>query len=248
VKAEPVTVRRLGVGLAVAAALVTSACAAGQQAATANEQSTIDGANASVGTINLRAAVLEAPSGNTAFWPAGSDVALKVVIVNNGTKPDRLVSVTSPAFSDWGAYATTQQADRVVNAHAAAAASTSAPASSSSPAESSSAGAPASGSATGSATESASPTATRTAKPKPLPSALQNITITPGSRLGWGTPESTGALLLIHATQVLYPATTIQLTFTFQNAGTVTFAVPVSQSAAANTSIIPAPSTSVIER
>src|SRR4051812_20716692 len=48
----------LGIGLAVAAALLTSACAAGQQAATANAKTTLDGVNADLGTIHIRGLVI----------------------------------------------------------------------------------------------------------------------------------------------------------------------------------------------
>jgi copper(I)-binding protein len=134
VSAQRIPVRRIGIGLAVAAALLTSACAAGQHAQTADEQSTLDGVNASVGTIDLRALVIEAPAGSTVYYPVGSDLQLKLVIVNNATRPDRLTSITSPVARDWGAFNTTADADQVVSAHAAPTLpSSTAPASSAAP-------------------------------------------------------------------------------------------------------------------
>jgi copper(I)-binding protein len=120
VKAEQVNVRRLGFVLAVAAALFTSACAAGQHAGTADEAPTLNGVNASVGSMLLRALVIDAPSGATTTYPAGSDATVKLVLVNTGTSEDQLTAVTSRAFSDWGSFDTTAAADAVVSADAAA--------------------------------------------------------------------------------------------------------------------------------
>ena len=106
--------RRVGLGVAVAAALATSACAAGQQASTANERPTIDGVDGTVGAINLRGLNIEAPSAGSVSYPVGSDVAVKLVIVNNGQQPDQLKSITSAAFSGWHAYASTDQAEAVI--------------------------------------------------------------------------------------------------------------------------------------
>jgi copper(I)-binding protein len=127
VKAKPVTGRRIRIGLAVVATLLTASCAAGQVAQTADEKPTLDGTNASVGMIDLRALAVQAPTGT--YYPSGSDLPLKLVIVNNSNQPDSLTSITSPVASDWGAYATTAQADEVMSAHSsAAAAGSSAPA------------------------------------------------------------------------------------------------------------------------
>ena len=205
-------VRRVGLGVTVAAALVTSACAAGQHATTAEQLPTLDGANGSVGQINLRGLHIVAPAPGEVNYPAGSDVAVKLVIVNNGRQPDRLTSVTSPAFSDWGTYATTAEADAVVAANSA----------------------------------TATPTSQGT-RATPQPSSSKSVRIGPGLRTSWGTPESKGALLFLNTTKVLYPGTTIQVAFTFAQAGSVTLAVPVALSGSPNTSQIPEPSSSSIE-
>jgi hypothetical protein len=249
VNAEPVTVRRLGLALAVAAALLTSACAAGQQAGTANELPTLNGTNASVGAIDLRGLVIESPSGTTPYYPIGSDAAIKLVLVNTGTKADQLTSITSTSFSDWGAYATTADADAVVSADAAKHAPKSS-AAASSPAASSSSAPASSGSPTGRGSRPAtsaasSPAASRTSSPLPVPS--KSITIAPGSRTAWGTPESTGALLVLHTTKLIYPGTTISLTFTFAHAGSLTVVVPIALSSSPHSSVIPEPTTSSFE-
>lgn len=204
-------VRRVSVGVAVAAALVTAGCAAGQQASTANELPTLDGVDGNVGPINLRGMQIEAPTGNRVSYPVGSDVAVRLVIVNNGRQPDRLVSITSPAFRDWGAYASAADAARVV-----AAGNSPTP------------------------TPTQSPTATSPTG-KALPTPSRSVEIAPGSRMGWGTPESTGQLLLRNTTQVLHPGTTIRVTFTFAQAGSVTLAAPIALTAGTNTSEIPTP-------
>lgn len=232
-------VRRVGLGVAVAAALVTAGCAAGQQASTANEQPTLDGVDGSVGPINLRGLQVETPTGNLVAYPVGSDVAIRLVIVNNGQQTDRLVSITSPAISDWGAFASTAAAGQVVAAdsatptptHSPKATPTSTPTHSPTPT-------PTPGSPSAPKTKTTSP-ATPTTKSLPTPS--RSVSISPGSRRGWGTPESTGELLLINTTQVLHPGTTIRLTFTFERAGSVTLAAPVALLFGANTAVIPTP-------
>jgi copper(I)-binding protein len=91
-------VSRLRVALvAVGAALLTGACAAGQVAQTADEKPSLDGTNGSVGTIDVRGVAFHAPSGSS--YSGGSSVPLSAYIVNNGTSADRLVKVESPAFS-----------------------------------------------------------------------------------------------------------------------------------------------------
>lgn len=207
-------VRRVGLGLVVTAvgvALLTSGCAAGQRAHTAEELPTIPGANADLGSIHLRSALIEPPSGTTAFFPKGSDLSVKLVIVNSGATADTLTgsSITSPAFTSWGSYASTADAAAVVSA----------------------------------AAQPSGSSASAAALPSPAP----QITIPAGGRVYWGTPESTAALLFSGTTQDLHPGTTIPVTFTFANAGTVTVAVPIALSLTPNTSVIPAPSTTSIE-
>lgn len=105
--AQPITARRRrrvgtrgAIGIAVAATLMTSACAAGQLAQTSNQRSSIDGVNASVGHMDLRALALQAPGG-APFYPVGSTVAFKVVIVNSGHTDDQLVGIKTSVAKDW---------------------------------------------------------------------------------------------------------------------------------------------------
>jgi copper(I)-binding protein len=203
--AEPVTVRRVGIGLALIAALLTAGCAAGQQAQTAQQKPTLDGTYADLGPLKLRGIAIEAPSGASTAYSPGSAALMKLVIVNTGQRPDTLTSITSPAFSDWGSYASPTDASAVASA------------------------------------ATASPTSGG------LPSAQQSVVVVPGSRVSWGMPESTRALLLRDLTGKLYPAATVPVTFTFQNAGSVKVAVPVGLSLVPGSSVIPVPSTSSIE-
>jgi len=219
VSAQRVPVRRIGIGLAVAAALFTSACAAGQHAATADENNTVDGTNATVGTVDLRGIVVEPPTGSMIAYPSGSDMALKIVIVNNANQPDNLTSISSPAFSDWGAFASAADADEVVAAHAAAL-SPSAP----------------------------GPSASTSSVPAAqLPTPLRSIAIAANGRVGFGTPEATGVLLLMDTKAAVYPANSIPVTFTFANAGQVVVQVPVSVSNGMPSNVIPEPDTSSLE-
>ncbi|WP_375480699.1 hypothetical protein [uncultured Jatrophihabitans sp.] len=106
--AEPVAARRAarraGLAAVVAAALLSAGCAAGQHAQTADEKTTLDGTNASVGDMDLRGLAIQAPTGN--FYAKGSGALLTVVLVNNGAKADSLTSVTSSAITGWSSFAT----------------------------------------------------------------------------------------------------------------------------------------------
>lgn len=86
--------------VAVSAAVLTAACAAGQQAQTAQERPSIDGTTGVIGQLQLEGVALHAPTGIRAY-PAGSAVAMKLYIVNNGQSGDTLTNVTSSAFTGW---------------------------------------------------------------------------------------------------------------------------------------------------
>ncbi len=111
-RTKPVAVRRYGVGIVAAVALLTSACAAGQDAQTADQKATLDGTNASVGAMDLRDLAIQAPITATYYQP-GSDALLKLVIVNSSSKDDTLTGISSSAFAGWSAYSTTADAESV---------------------------------------------------------------------------------------------------------------------------------------
>jgi periplasmic copper chaperone A len=99
VRAEQVLVRRVGIGLVAAVALLTSSCAAGQKAQTADVNESIDGTSVHVGSITIGGLAIQPPKG--AYYPTGSDVPLRVVIVNSATKSDTLTSITSSSIAGW---------------------------------------------------------------------------------------------------------------------------------------------------
>jgi copper(I)-binding protein len=241
VNAQPVTVRRIGLGLIIAAAVLTSGCAAGQQAGTANQQATQDGVDRTLGPIRLAALAVRAPSGAT--YPAGSAAQVRLVIVNTGQHTDTLTSITSPEAGGWAAYRTAADAAQALAATSSAATSSaptsSSPASSSSPSGSSGSSG-SSGAGSSSATSSSPPSPTSTAAPVPRPQT--SVAIPAGMRVSWGVPDSKGTLLLLGVKRALYPGTVIELTFTFQRAGTITIAVPIQVSSAPGSSTVPGPS------
>ncbi|MGH8860246.1 MAG: hypothetical protein ACRDVG_03255 [Jatrophihabitantaceae bacterium] len=83
--------------VALSATVLTAACAAGQQAQTADEITTVDGTQGSVGNIQLESVALQAPSGPS--YADGASVPLTAYIVNNGQSADSLVRVSSSAFT-----------------------------------------------------------------------------------------------------------------------------------------------------
>jgi copper(I)-binding protein len=110
VKAQPAMRRRIGIGfVAVVATLLTSACAAGQKAQTANETPAIDGAGTSVGTIQLRDVAIKSPSSGPAY-PAGAAAEVQLVVVNTGTTDDTLVGLSTPAAAASTLFATSSDA------------------------------------------------------------------------------------------------------------------------------------------
>ncbi|TQS40052.1 hypothetical protein [Cryptosporangium phraense] len=79
-------------GLVGAAAL--TGCSAGQVAETAMKVPAIQGIDATVGDIAVRDALIAFPAEGVT-WPAGSDVPLRMRLVNNGASADRLVSASA---------------------------------------------------------------------------------------------------------------------------------------------------------
>jgi copper(I)-binding protein len=82
------------VALLAGSALLIAGCGTGQRAQTAVEVPVVDGVQADVGALNLRAVTVVTPPGGS--YAKGGNAALQLYIVNNGAV-DRLVSVSSPA-------------------------------------------------------------------------------------------------------------------------------------------------------
>lgn len=234
--AEPVRMRSClvrgtgRIGLAVVATLLMSACAAGQQAQTAEESATLDGVNKSVGDIALRGLAIAAPVGSAYYLP-GSDAELKLVIVNTGSQSDTLTSITSTAVTGWGSFPSSAQAKAVQSADGSAAAT---------------AGPSASGSSAASSSPASSPAAGPSSTTANAPQGSRAVDIAAGGRTSFGVPETKSVLLLLKTIGKLYPGSSIDVTFTFARAGSVTVTVPIQLSASPGTETIKQPSGSVI--
>lgn len=165
------------IALALAGLFLTSACAAGQIAATAEQQATLDGVNRTIGHIGLHGLSLAAPTKGPSYAP-GSSIAINMVLVNSGTTPDSLVSITSTAVKGWAAFSP-GGANLVLNAP-------------------------------GARHEAGS----------------QSVTIPPGSRVASG-PGTPSRLIVEDTAHRIWPGNTVNLVFTFKNAGTIRIPVPV---------------------
>ena len=209
--------RTAGFGaIAVAAVLLTSSCAAGRVAQTIRQRPSINGVNAQVGSVNVRNVSVEAPTEGTSY-PKGSALRLTGVFVNNGQSTDALTGISSSAITGWGVYPSVTDGDQVVAAASASAAGATAP---TSPAASPS----------GSATASSAP------------KASQAVPIPAHSRISYGVPDATGALLVLNTRTKIYPGSVLRMNLTFARAGTVTVEVPVQITTDPEQATVPAPS------
>jgi hypothetical protein len=83
-----------------AAALAFLGCGAGQITQTDRQIAAVDGISGNIGTsIALRNVLIPYPSNPSGTYPAGSTVPVLLAIVNQGTRADELIAVTSPAAS-----------------------------------------------------------------------------------------------------------------------------------------------------
>lgn len=233
--AQPATVRRFGIGLVAAcAALLTSACAAGQVVQTAEQTPAVDGSNSSVGDIQLHAVAIKAPAVNC-YLP-GSSAALTFVVVNRGSQDATLTDITSPRFGSWAVAANGDDAAAFQRADAGTG--------SCAPQPSGSAG-----------SAGSSPAAAPGGPSEPLPKAGNSLTIKAGHQLsiGVGQGEQAAADQVVLVRQLtggpLWPGNAVQMTFTFGQDGATTFTVPVQLSTVPNNLTIPSPgsTTSPIE-
>ena len=77
--------------LALVGGVALAGCAAGQQAQTAEQRPTVNGANVNLGALALRDVALEYPPDGV--YEEGSDARLRMVVVNEATSSDALVEV-----------------------------------------------------------------------------------------------------------------------------------------------------------
>lgn len=78
-------------------ALVVTGCGAGQNTQTSSQAGVSEGVNGDVGAIALRNVLMPHSPAQKAGYPPGANVPLLATFVNQGTNPDELVAVTSPA-------------------------------------------------------------------------------------------------------------------------------------------------------
>lgn len=202
--------RRLGIGLvAVLSASLTSACATGQLAQTANQVAAIDGTSAQVGSLRLLDVAIKAPPKGPGYGPGGT-AQLQLVVVNVGHDKDTLQGITSPAAARFDVFVNSAEADAAA------------------PSGSGSASAAPSGS-----TSASGSAATVSATSSLAPSAPISLDVLAGRSLSLGVTDA-GAVLVLHLTKTLFPGTSVPITFTFANAGAVTISVPVKISSGAS--------------
>jgi copper(I)-binding protein len=92
-----VTSRRLATALVAAVLpLALAACGSGRSPHTYEERPTVDAAQASLGSLQLRNITIAAPAAGTTEIPVGGVARATMAIVSTGTA-DRLINVSSPA-------------------------------------------------------------------------------------------------------------------------------------------------------
>jgi copper(I)-binding protein len=91
--------RAAALGLALLSATALTACSAGQINQTSSQERDKSGPQGEIGDILLREVQLAYPNGGT--YAPGAEAELNAAIVNTGAAPDTLVSITSPAFTQY---------------------------------------------------------------------------------------------------------------------------------------------------
>jgi len=85
------------VAVCLVAGLALAGCGAGQIAQTATQRAAVDGASGDAGDdIALRDVLMPSSPNPGGSYPVGSNVPVRVTIINSGGEADELVAVTSP--------------------------------------------------------------------------------------------------------------------------------------------------------
>ncbi|QUQ69615.1 hypothetical protein [Kutzneria sp. CA-103260] len=204
--------RLLPAVLGIGAAILVSGCSAGQITQTDTQVPAINGSMGTVKQIAVRDAQLAFPTAKR-FYGRGDNAAVIVTIANSGQATDKLTGVSSPQFGSGqiigdatipGFHAIAASATAV--SPLATTTATSAPATSTS-----STGTSTSGSTSTSTSTSASSTST-------------SATSTSAADLPVGTIRIQLVGLNVDKIQ---PGQTVQVTFTFANAGDLTLTLPI---------------------
>ena len=218
--------------VALVGGVALAGCAAGQQAQTAEQRPTVNGANVKLGALSLLDVALEYPADGV--YEKGSDARLRMTVVNDATSSDALVEVR------------TDLAERVTVTAAGAAGAAPTPtltapppsetgeptgsptATAENPSPSITAD-PADPSATGSPSGSASPgTPTPSPAPSPTPTAAAPVRIPLPSNGLVSFREDGPTILLVGLTERLLPAQRLTVTLVFANAGEIEVPIAVS--------------------
>ncbi len=214
-------VRRFAVAAAAAVAggLLLASCAAGQHAQTVGQLPAIDGVSATSGTIGVEAAAVLAPD-NGPSYPKGSNALLQLVLINNGSQPVKLLSVSSPVAA--GALVSNAGLPDSVSSSDSASASASASASQHATSTTSP-------SSTGQTSSSPSGTGSVTGSPISAPKDLP-IAVPAGQSIQVGYSVAGANIVLNNLTTSLFPAQNVPVTFTFQTGTSTTSTLSVTLS------------------
>jgi copper(I)-binding protein len=207
--------------LALGAALVLAGCGAGQLTQTSSQEPAVNGAYAQASALFIRDAVLQYPPNNKAY-AEGSSASLKLTIVNTGGTDDELVAVSTDA-----AGGVDIQGSKLVVARNSLVVSPSeqtgatggdsvsvTPSPTASPTTSPSA-------PVTSPSSSSKSTAPTSSSASTSPSAPATTSSAPPVQVGKAT------IVLRDIKRPVWPGQTIKVTFTFRNAGPVTFDLPI---------------------
>jgi hypothetical protein len=222
--------------LAAGAALLLSACSAGQVTQTSTKLPSVQGANGEIGDVVVRNVSVPFPD-NSRSWPKGGSAPLVVSIANTGNSADKLVEVRAELRDDKGEL---QKAAGFVQVTPGAGTAPSAPAT----------GAPATPGATATPQATGTPSNPATPSPAGSPAATPGTPESPGTpatpgELPTGSPEQAPIDLELPAAALvpgdaaralltlnnlafeLTPASELVVTFVFERAGELRMNVPV---------------------
>ena len=212
--------RAATMGVLLLSPVVLSACSAGQVTQTATQQRDKTGAQAQVGDISIREGQLEAP--RSGGYERGDDAELQVALVNGGTESDTLVGVDGEGFDSAEISSSGSSSSSTSSSSSAAPSSASA---SSGAAGSTSSAAPTSGSATstsGSATSTSGSAASTSSSSR---GGSEEIEIPAGQSVFIGADQYT--ITLTGLDKSLNTGQYLEVTLTFEKAGSVTIPVTV---------------------
>lgn len=211
--------RLLPVVLGIGAAVLASGCSAGQITQTDTQVPAVNGSMGTVKQIAVRDVQLAFPAGKT-YFSKGESASLLLTIANSGDATDKLVAVSSPQF---GSGAQIVGDASIPGFHAISATATAVtPVSTTSTTATSTTGTSTTGtSTTGTSTTGTSTTGTSTTGT----SASTTVTTTTSAP---ELPIGSIQIQLVGLTaDKLLPGQTVQVTFTFANAGDLTLNVPI---------------------